>query len=166
MRKFILYLIFLVVFIPGASYANTSVHNLMHAVKASEILKTLDSEDTEESGDSLQTIRVKPDFQDTVQSGRRKRIKEVAKARSQPKPERVPNRPPPDPSVTGNEGRRPAERPPAEKPAVGRQPGIQPGDGINRGGGMNRGGAAGGQGGMNGGGQGAGRQQPPPQRGR
>lgn len=158
MMKLILYSIILAAFIPLAASARDKNPARRHISRRVEIIRN-SILNPEESGDSLQTARIRPAFQDTVQAGRRKRIKEVPQSKPQPKPERVTNRPPPDPA---DDNRRPAgQRPPAERPAGGviGGGGMRPGAGGD----INRGGGQSGQGGQGGGGR---QQPPPPTRGR
>lgn len=156
MMKFLQYTIVLAVFIPMASLADPAAGVLLADSKAKISLGS----EGEDAADSLQTARFQSDFQDSLQTGRRKVIKEVAKARRQPKPERIDNRPPPDPANDGAN-----RRPPAAADQGGRG-GMRPGGGMNDGGGMNRGGGMnGGANGGNGGGRG-GQAPPPPRQGR
>lgn len=115
MRKLLLYFILLSSFVPLISHGKARPWVSRHIAAPG---KSIDESDLVNTADSMRAF-ILP-VQDTLGSGKRKRIKEVARSKPQPAPEKIGKHFPPDGQRGPANARRPDQRPPQAHPQGGR----------------------------------------------
>jgi hypothetical protein len=129
MRKFFLYFIVLIAFVPLVSYGKARPRAKKHASETRDITGSSLSNGYEDI-DSVKVITAYIPFQDSIiRSGNKKRIKEVAKARPQSRPEKIGKREPVDRPENPGDIRRTNGRPGGNIPPNNGRGGARPGGG-------------------------------------